>query len=133
MKRSFLGLALVFAAASSFAAAPAKETLPLGVVIETFKADTGAALKATDTVVVDYRGTLADGTEFDSSYKRGQPATFPLNRVVPCWTQGIQRVNVGGKAKLTCPPETAYGARGIPGVISPNSTLTFEVEVFSVQ
>lgn len=133
MKRSLFGFTLVFAAASSIAAAPAKETLPSGVVIETIKAGTGAAPKATDTVVVNYRGTLADGTEFDSSYKRGQPATFPLNRVVPCWAQGIQRVNVGGKAKLTCPAATAYGERGIPGVIPPNATLTFDVEVLSVQ
>ena len=133
MKRSFLVATLVFAAASSIAAAPAKQTLPSGVVVETIKVGTGVAPKATDTVVVNYRGTLADGTEFDSSYKRGQPATFPLNRVVPCWTQGIQHVNVGGKATLTCPPETAYGARGISGVIPPNATLTFEVEVLSVQ
>ncbi|MBK4733026.1 FKBP-type peptidyl-prolyl cis-trans isomerase [Noviherbaspirillum pedocola] len=133
MKCSFFGLALVLAATSSFAAAPAKETLPSGVVIETIKAGTGASPKATDTVVVNYRGTLADGTEFDSSYKRGQPATFPLNRVVPCWTQGIQHVNVGGKAKLTCPAATAYGERGIPGVIPSNATLTFEVQVLSLQ
>lgn len=133
MKRSFLVATLVLAAASSIAAAPAKQTLPSGVVVETIKAGTGVAPKATDTVVVNYRGTLADGTEFDSSYKRGQPATFPLNRVVPCWTQGIQHVNVGGKATLTCPPETAYGARGISGVIPPNATLTFVVEVLSVQ
>ncbi|MBK4735522.1 FKBP-type peptidyl-prolyl cis-trans isomerase [Noviherbaspirillum pedocola] len=133
MKRSFLVATLVFAAASSIAAAPAKQTLPSGVVVETIKVGTGVAPKASDTVVVNYRGTLADGTEFDSSYKRGQPATFPLNRVVPCWTQGIQHIDVGGKAKLTCPPETAYGARGISGVIPPNATLTFEVEVLSVQ
>jgi FKBP-type peptidyl-prolyl cis-trans isomerase FkpA len=133
MKRSFLAATLVFAAASSSAAAPAKQTLPSGVVVEAVKVGTGVAPKANDTVIVNYRGTLADGTEFDSSYKRGQPATFPLNRVVPCWTQGIQQVNVGGKAILTCPPETAYGARGISGVIPPNATLTFEVEVLSVQ
>jgi FKBP-type peptidyl-prolyl cis-trans isomerase FkpA len=133
MKRSFFGLTLVFAVASSFAAAPTKEILPSSVVIETLRAGTGASPKATDTVVGNYRGTLADGTEFDSSYKRGQPATFPLNRVVPCWTQGIQHVNVGGKAKLTCPAATAYGERGISGVMPPNSTLTFEVEVLSVQ
>lgn len=133
MKRSFAVATLFFAAASSIAAAPAKQTLPSGVVVETIKVGTGVAPKGTDTVVVNYRGTLADGTEFDSSYKRGQPATFPLNRVVPCWTQGIQHVNVGGKATLTCPPETAYGARGISGVIPPDATLTFEVEVLSVQ
>lgn len=123
--------ALAVVPSSAHAAAP--ETLPSGVLVETIKAGTGAAPKATDTVVVHYRGTLADGSEFDSSYRRGQPATFPLNRVVPCWTQGIQHVKVGGKAKLTCPSATAYGPNGIPGVIPPNATLTFEVEVISVQ
>lgn len=124
--------ALAFAAGSALAQ-PATETLPSGVVVEHLKPGTGAAPKPTDTVRVHYRGTLADGSEFDSSYKRGQPASFPLNRVVPCWTEGMQRVKAGGKALLTCPPETAYGARGIPGAIPPNATLTFEVEVLGVQ
>jgi len=125
-------LLLAAATATAHAAAPAKETLPSGVIVETVKVGTGAAPKATDTVVVHYSGTLVDGTEFDSSYKRGQPAKFPLNRVVPCWTEGIQHVKVGGKAKLTCPGATAYGANGIPGVIPPNATLTFTVEVLGV-
>ena len=111
----------------------AKETLPSGVVIEHLKAGTGASPKATDTVSVHYRGTLENGTEFDSSYKRGQPASFPLNRVIPCWTEGVQKLKTGGKAKLTCPPATAYGARGVPGVIPPDATLTFEVEVLGIQ
>lgn len=110
-----------------------KETLPSGVVVEHLKPGTGAAPKASDTVTVNYRGTLADGKEFDSSYKRGQPASFPLSRVIPCWTEGMQKVKVGGKAKLTCPGATAYGSRGIPGVIPPDATLTFEVEVLGVQ
>jgi FKBP-type peptidyl-prolyl cis-trans isomerase FkpA len=132
--KHFITLATLTCAASmTFAAEAGRETLPSGVVVETIKAGTGAAPKATDTVVVNYRGTLADGTEFDSSYKRGQPTSFPLNRVVPCWTQGIQRINVGGKARLTCPPATAYGARGMPGVIPPNATLTFDVELLSAQ
>ena len=110
-----------------------KETLPSGVVVEHLKPGTGAAPKASDTVTVNYRGTLLDGKEFDSSYKRGQPASFPLSRVIPCWTEGMQKVKVGGKAKLTCPGATAYGSRGIPGVIPPDATLTFEVEVLGVQ
>ncbi|MGV7247074.1 FKBP-type peptidyl-prolyl cis-trans isomerase, partial [Caballeronia sp. M23-90] len=92
---------------------------------------TGAQPTAADTVTVNYRGTLADGTEFDSSYKRGTPASFPLGRVVPCWTQGLQKMKVGEKAKLVCPPATAYGDRGV-GAIPPNSTLTFEVELLKI-
>ena len=110
------------------------EKLPSGVVVEHTAKGQGEQPKGPSSVVqVHYRGTLADGKEFDSSYKRGQPTTFPLNRVVPCWTEGLQRMKVGGKAKLTCPPETAYGARGIPGVIPANSTLTFEVELLAVR
>lgn len=114
-------------------APPQKEALPSGVVVEHLKAGTGAAPKSTDTVSVHYKGTLDGGAEFDSSYKRGQPASFPLNRVIPCWTEGMQKVKVGGKARLTCPGATAYGARGVPGVIPPNATLTFEVEVLAIQ
>ena len=89
--------------------------------------------KATETVKVHYKGTLADGKEFDSSYKRGSPATFPLNRVVPCWTEGLQKMKVGGKATLTCPPATAYGDRGSGGAVPPNATLTFEVELLGIE
>ncbi len=127
-----LVLAAVFAAAPVAHAAAPKETLPSGVVVEHVKDGTGAMPKASDTVTVHYRGTLADGTEFDSSHKRGQPASFPLGRVVPCWTEGVQRIKVGGTAKLTCPPATAYGGRGVPGVIPPNATLNFEVQLISV-
>ena len=112
--------------------APTK-TLPSGVVVTTRALGSGAQPSAADTVQVHYRGTLADGTEFDSSYKRNAPATFPLSRVIPCWTQGMQELKVGGKAQLTCPAATAYGAGGIPGVIPPNSTLTFEVELLAIQ
>jgi FKBP-type peptidyl-prolyl cis-trans isomerase FkpA len=84
-------------------------------------------------VKVHYRGTLQNGTEFDSSYKRGEPATFPLSGVIPCWTQGVQKLNVGEKAKLFCPSKTAYGARGAGGVIPPNSDLNFEVELLAIQ
>ena len=96
------------------AATPQKDTLPSGVVVEHLREGKGAAPKATDTVSVHYRGTLENGSEFDSSYKRGQPASFPLNRVVPCWTEGMQKVKAGGKARLTCPADTAYGAPGTP-------------------
>ena len=112
--------------------APAK--LPSGLVYESLKDGNGASPAATDVVRVHYRGTLADGgKEFDSSYKRGEPTEFPLNRVIPCWTEGVQRMKPGGKAKLTCPASIAYGERGAGGVIPPNTTLNFEVELISVK
>ena len=117
---------------NAFAAAPT-ETLPSGVKIVHTVDGTGVQPKATDTVKVHYRGTLADGTEFDSSIKRGMPASFPLNRVVPCWTEGLQHIKVGGKATLTCPPATAYGDRGAGGVVPPNATLTFDVELLAIE
>ncbi|CAD6527969.1 FKBP-type 22 kDa peptidyl-prolyl cis-trans isomerase [Paraburkholderia kirstenboschensis] len=113
------------------AAAPATEKLPSGVIVEHLVQGTGAQPAATDVVKVNYRGTLANGTEFDASAKHGGTATFPLNRVIPCWTQGVQTMKVGGKAKLTCPAATAYGSRGV-GVIPPNSDLTFEVELVDI-
>jgi FKBP-type peptidyl-prolyl cis-trans isomerase FkpA len=112
---------------------PKSETLPSGVVIEHLKEGTGAAPTVNDTVVAHYRGTLVDGKEFDSSYKRGEPAAFPLTRVVPCWTQGMQKIRVGGKARLTCPSATAYGDRGIPGAIPGGAVLIFEVELVSIK
>jgi len=124
-------IALAFSSAA-LAAAPA-ETLPNGVKIVHTTDGTGPQPKASDTVKVHYRGTLADGKEFDSSYKRGAPATFPLNRVVPCWTEGVQKIKVGGKATLTCPPATAYGDRGAGGVVPPNATLTFDIELLAIE
>lgn len=109
------------------------ETLDSGVIVEHIKEGTGDSPKASDTVVAHYRGTLQDGKEFDSSFKRGEPAAFPLNRVVPCWTQGMQKIKVGGKAKLTCPSATAYGERGIAGVIPGGATLIFEVELVGIK
>jgi FKBP-type peptidyl-prolyl cis-trans isomerase FkpA len=111
----------------------AAQTLPSGLVYQSLKNGTGASPKATDTVRVHYHGTLADGKVFDSSVQRGQPAEFPLNRVIPCWTEGVAMMKVGGKAKLTCPPQIAYGARGAGGVIPPNATLTFEVELLAIK
>lgn len=130
-KLSFL-IAALAAAGAAHAQQSAPETLPSGMTIQHLTKGTGASPKATDTVKVHYRGTLTDGTEFDSSYKRGQPISFPLNRVIPCWTEGVQKMQVGGKAKLTCPASTAYGARGVPGAIPPNATLNFEVELLGI-
>ena len=103
-----------------------------GIVLSTLKEGSGDSPKATNTVKVHYRGTLTDGKEFDSSYKRGQPASFPLNRVIPCWTEGVQTMKTGGKVKLVCPSNMAYGARGIPGTIPPDATLVFEVELLEI-
>ncbi|MDZ7937137.1 MAG: FKBP-type peptidyl-prolyl cis-trans isomerase [Rhodoferax sp.] len=103
-----------------------------GLVYRALKEGSGASPKASDTVKVHYRGTFPDGREFDSSYKRGEPISFPLSGVIPCWTEGVQRMKVGGKAKLTCPPQIAYGARGAGGVIPPNATLLFEVELLGI-
>ena len=105
---------------------------PTGLVYRSLKDGTGASPIASDVVKVQYRGSFADGTEFDSSYKRGQPASFPLSRVIPCWTQGLQKLSVGSKALLVCPGSTAYGERGMPGTIPPNATLNFEVELLGI-
>jgi len=120
---------------SAWAQAPAKPvTTPSGLIYQSLKEGTGASPAASDVVKVHYRGTFPDGgKEFDSSYKRGEPTEFPLNGVIPCWTEGVQKMKVGGKAKLTCPPAIAYGARGAGGVIPPNATLDFEIELISVK
>ena len=118
---------------SKKAAAPKEEKTASGLVYTELKAGTGASPGPTDRVKVNYRGTLDDGKEFDSSYKRGQPAEFGLNQVIPCWTEGVQKMKVGGKAKLVCPSSIAYGDRGHPPVIPPGATLTFEIELLSIQ
>jgi len=114
-------------------AAEAKvERTASGIEITMLKEGSGPSPKATDTVKVHYRGTLTNGKEFDSSYGRGEPATFPLNRVIPCWTEGVQKIKVGGKAKLQCPSNLAYGSRGVPGTIPPDAPLVFEVELLEI-
>ena len=123
-------------AADAVAAAAAKEAGAVvtasGLVYRSLKDGTGASPAATDKVKVHYRGTFPDGKEFDSSYKRNEAIEFPLNGVIKCWTEGVQRMKVGGKAKLTCPAAIAYGERGAGGVIPPNATLLFEVELLAI-
>lgn len=133
------------AAAAEKSAAKGKELLakaatekgavkaPSGFVYQSITEGTGAQPAATDTVKVHYRGTLPDGTEFDSSYKRNEPTEFPLNGVIKCWTEGVAMMKVGGKARLTCPPDTAYGDRGAGGVIPPGATLVFDIELLEVK
>jgi FKBP-type peptidyl-prolyl cis-trans isomerase FkpA len=119
-------------AAAKAAKEPGAVVAPSGLVYQSIKDGSGASPKATDTVKVHYKGTFPDGKEFDSSYKTGQPAEFPLNGVIKCWTEGVQMMKVGGKAKLTCPAAIAYGERGAAGVIPPNATLVFEIELLGV-
>ena len=112
---------------------PGVVTLPSGLQYKVIKAGTGKKPKATDTVKTHYRGTLLDGTEFDSSYRRGEPATFPVKGVIPGWTEALQLMEEGAKWQLFIPPHLAYGERGAGPVIGPNATLIFEVELISVQ
>ena len=103
-----------------------------GLVYRSLKDGTGSSPSATDRVKVHYKGTFPDGKEFDRSYKRNEPTEFPLNGVIPCWTEGVQLMKTGGKAKLTCPSAIAYGQRGAGGVIPPNATLVFEIELLAI-
>lgn len=127
----FIAIAAIGVSAQGLAANT--ETLPSGVVVAHLKAGQGASPSADSTVRVHYRGTLPNGAEFDSSYKRNEPISFPLRGVIPCWTQGVQKIKVGGKAKLTCPAATGYGARGVPGLIPANTALTFDVELLAIE
>ena len=131
--RSLLTILALAAALGTPVLAADGEVLPSGVKIAHEVVGKGAAPKASDSVKVHYRGTLTDGREFDSSYKRNAPAVFPLNRVIPCWTEGLQKMRVGGKAALTCPPATAYGERGAGSAVPPNATLRFEVELLAIE
>lgn len=114
------------------AAEPGAQRTASGLVYKQLRPGNGPSPRATDVVTVHYRGTLTDGTEFDSSYKRNQPAQFPLNQVIPCWTEGLQKMHVGEKAQLVCPSNIAYGEQGSPPVIPANATLVFEVELLGI-
>ena len=103
-----------------------------GVIVSTLKPGTGPSPAASDKVKVHYTGTLIDGTVFDSSVQRGQPATFPLTGVIKCWTEGVATMKVGGKSRLVCPADAAYGDKGAPPKIKPGATLVFEVELLEI-
>ncbi|MBV4398029.1 FKBP-type peptidyl-prolyl cis-trans isomerase [Advenella alkanexedens] len=134
MKKSLILFAVsaLLGTGAAMAQAVAVDTLSNGVRVEHTKVGDGISPKSTDTVKVHYRGTLLDGTEFDSSYKRNEPISFPLSRVIPCWTEGLQKMKEGGSAVLFCPSRSAYGERGAGSVIPPNSDLKFEVELLKV-
>lgn len=135
--RMTAGAAIEKKAGQEFAEKAAKEKgakkTDSGMVYREITPGTGESPKATDKVKVHYTGTLTDGTKFDSSVDRGEPATFPLNQVVKCWTEGVQLMKVGGKAKLICPSDIAYGDTGRPPTIKPGSTLVFEIELLSIE
>jgi FKBP-type peptidyl-prolyl cis-trans isomerase FkpA len=125
------------AAGEAFLAENAKKpnitTTASGLQYEILKKGEGATPSATDNVTVHYKGTTIDGNEFDSSYSRGEPATFPLNRVIPGWTEGVQLMQEGAKYRFYIPSELAYGAHGAGRLIGPNSTLIFDVELIKIQ
>ena len=134
MNKKLSAACLIAAIFAGTAAQATPVTTASGLIFENVAEGTGASPKATDTVKVHYRGYFPDsGKEFDSSYARKQAIEFPLNGVIPCWTEGVQKMKVGGKAKLTCPPSIAYGARGAGRVIPPNATLNFDVELLGIQ
>ena len=114
------------------AAEPGARKTASGAIVTTLQEGKGPSPKASDTVKVHYQGTLVNGTVFDSSIQRGQPATFPLGNVIKCWTEGVQQIKVGGKARLVCPADIAYGDRGSPPAIKPGATLVFEVELLEI-
>jgi len=124
-------------AAESFlekaAAAAGAEKTSSGLIYQELKKGTGTSPKASDTVKVHYVGTFIDGAEFDSSVKRGEPAEFPLGQVIPCWTEGVSMMKTGGKAKLFCPSDIAYGDEGRPPLIPGGAALVFEVELLEIK
>lgn len=133
IRTSVLTALCTLAVSSSMAQSkPAVDVLPSGVRVEHVMMGKGLSPTATDKVTVHYRGTLKDDTEFDSSYKRGVPARFSLEQVIPCWTQGLQKMAEGGTAVITCPANTAYGNRAVGNLIKPNSELRFQVELLAV-
>jgi FKBP-type peptidyl-prolyl cis-trans isomerase FkpA len=112
---------------------PGAQQLPSGLIFRTLTPGKGASPAATDKVKVNYEGKLTNGTVFDSSYKRGEPISFPLNGVIKCWTEGVQKMHVGETAQLVCPSEIAYGDRGSPPAIPGGSTLIFKVELLGIE
>jgi FKBP-type peptidyl-prolyl cis-trans isomerase FkpA len=145
VRRALLALSLLALATAARAADPGAEfaekaakekgaeKTASGLVYKSLKDGSGAQATPASTVKVNYKGTFIDGKVFDASDRHGGPATFPLNRVIRCWTEGVAKMKVGGKAQLVCPPSIAYGAAGAPGAIPPNSTLVFEVELLEVK
>ncbi len=145
LRRALLALSLLALATAARAADPGAEfagkaakeqgavKTSTGLVYRSLKDGTGAQATPASTVKVNYKGSFVDGKVFDASDRHGGPATFPLNRVIRCWTEGVAKMKVGGKAQLVCPPSIAYGATGAPGAIPPNSTLVFEVELLDVK
>ena len=139
MHRLIISAAICLLAAASFAAEPVNKeakdpiTTKSGLQFTSITEGTGAVPGPDSTVSVNYRGTLLNGREFDSSYRTGRPAVFRLDSVIKCWTEGLQMMKVGGKARLVCPSYLAYGDNGIPGSIPPFATLTFEVELVSIR
>jgi FKBP-type peptidyl-prolyl cis-trans isomerase len=115
------------------ASKPGVKTTPSGLQYLVLEEGKGKSPKATDTVLVHYKGNLLDGSEFDSSYKRNEPISFPLNGVIPGWTEGVQLMKEGGKIRLFIPSNLAYGSRGAGGVIPPDATLVFDIELLKVQ
>lgn len=134
MKKAVSIVCAVFAMWAGSAVQAAPVTTASGLIYDSQVEGTGPSPKATDTVKVHYRGYFPDtGKEFDSSYARKQPIEFPLDGVIPCWTEGVQKMKVGGKAKFTCPPEIAYGSRGAGRAVPPNATLNFDVELLDIR
>jgi FKBP-type peptidyl-prolyl cis-trans isomerase FkpA len=139
MYRLFFATIICLLATTSFAAESATTevnetvTTKSGLQYTSLREGSGATPKPTDTASVNYRGTLLNGREFDSSYKSGRPAEFQLNNVIKCWTEGLQMMKVGGKAKLSCPSNLAYGEEGIAGSIPRNAPLKFEVELLDIK
>lgn len=127
-------LAMLFSAAAVFATEPETRTLPSGVSMEIHReGQAGAPPARTDVVRVHYEGSLSDGTVFDSSYARGNPAELPLDRLIPCWQEVLQQMKPGTLVHIVCPPETAYGRRGVQGRIPRNATLNFVIELIEVK
>lgn len=133
MYRNLIGLTILVLVACSGGVGAAGTATDSGLIINHLIEGTGQSPQSHQTVEVHYHGTFPDGSVFDSSVERGQPARFPLNRVIPCWTEGVGMMKVGGKAELVCPPEIAYGAAGAPPRIPANATLHFDVELLGIR